>query len=196
MGNNMTRAKINDDVLFAGLLELRPRGVAKADGNGGQMRGFSANRTLTGLLFLGASSPARLQELLTKLTPGGTDRTALDHDGLRNAISDASALGLIDIAVDQVILRSITSGLPSLIDEAKRSVTRQPTIRLALDSLQANNGDRSAAAPQLAEGLGAVWKPVSAQRYLGGLVRYANWAHGFTKPDDDGTAHFEFVIND
>lgn len=188
-------ANLKNWLLFAGLLELRPRGVAKADGNGGQMGVVSNSKTLTGL-FLGASSPARLQELLTKLITGVTGRTELDRDGLRNAISDASALGLIDITGDRVILRSITGELPSLIDEAKRSVIRQPTIRLALESLQANNGDRSAAAPQLAEGLGAVWKPVSAQRYLGGLVRYANWAHGLTKSDNDGTIPFEFVTND
>lgn len=188
-------ANLKNWLLFAGLLELRPRGIARADGNGGQMGVVSTSKTLTGL-FLGASSPARLQELLKKLKAGVTDRKALDHDGLRNAISDASALGLIDITVDRVILRSITNDLPSLIDEAKRSVIRQPTIRLALESLQANNGDRSAAAPQLAEGLGAVWKPVSALRYLGGLVRYANWAHEFAKPDNEGTIPFEFVIND
>lgn len=181
-------------LLFAGLLELRPRGVARADGNGGQMGVVSTGKTLTGL-FLATSSPSRLQELLAKLTAGVTERKALDCDGLRNAISDASALGLVDLAVDRITLRSITSDLHSLIDEAKRSVTRQPTIQLALESIQAANGDRSIAAPQLAAGLGATWKPVSAQRYLGGLVRYANWAHGLTKSDNNGTIPFEFFVN-
>ena len=104
-------------------------------------------------------------------------------------------MGLVDLAVDRITLRSITSDLHSLIDEAKRSVTRQPTIQLALESIQAANGDRSIAAPQLAAGLGATWKPVSAQRYLGGLVRYANWAHGLTKSDNNGTIPFEFFVN-
>ncbi|MCU9952784.1 restriction endonuclease [Burkholderia sp. BKH01] len=185
-------ANLKNWLLFAGLLELRPRGIARADGNGGQLGVVSTSKTLTGL-FLGASSPARLQELLTKLVAGATSRRSLDGDGLRNAISDASALGLIDVTADRVNLRMNTMDLSSLMDEAKRSVARQPTIQLALESIKANNGDRNAAAPQLAEGLGAVaWKPVSALRYLGGLVRYANWAHGLSKSDHNGTAPLNF----
>lgn len=187
-------ANLKSWLLFAGLLELRPRGVVRTDGNGGQMGVVSTSRTLTGL-FYGSSSPARLQELLIKLMTGVTSRTALEREGLRNAISDASALGLIDITGDRVVLRSITE-LPALIDEAKSSVIRQPTIQLALESLRASNGDRDAAASQLAEALDAVWKPVSAQRYLGGLIRYANWANGLTKSDSGGTLPFEFVISD
>jgi len=79
------------------------------------------------------------------------------------------------------MLRSKSNELSVLVSEAKTAIIQQATISLALESLIANNGDRGAAANQLAVRLAASWKPASALRCLGGLIRYANWARGASK---------------
>lgn len=150
----------------------------RADGRGAQMGVISSSRAGTGLFF-GASSPARLQDLLQKVFRSSHgDRALLEGDGLTNAIADGSALGLIDVSAQRVTLRQSWHSETDLIEDAKRAVIRQSTVQLALESLRSANGDRTTASVMLAEGLGANWKAASAMRNLGGLVRYATWANG------------------
>lgn len=170
-------ANLKSWLLFAGLLELRPRGICRADGSGAQMGVLAAGKA-SGGYFLGGASPARLQQLLKKLfVVGDVGRSALEAEHLRNAITDASALNLIEINSDCVALRKKPSVEAELTVLAKAAILRQPTVKLAIESLRLASGDRELAGAMLAEGIGAAWKSTSAMRVLGGLTRYATWAN-------------------
>lgn len=173
-------------LLFAGLLELRRGGMARADGTGAQMGVAAAGRSVAGT-FLGGASPNRLKELLDLLMPGEASRSALEARGLRNAITDASALGLIEASADRIKLLKLCSSEQELLMAAKRSILRQGTIDLAVEFLRLTNGDREQAAAMLSDGLEANWKPASAMRVFGGLIRYASWANDgpFQAESDD-----------
>lgn len=171
-------------LLFAGLIELRPRGVSRADGEGAQMGVVGAGKHLAGL-FLGAAAPARLVELLVNLYRGTKfDRPSLEADGLRNAIADASALGLVETSTDGIRLRRIWASESALIEFAKVAVLKQPSVQLAFDAIDITRGDREAAGDLVREALGASWKPTSARRVFGGLWRYASWANEKEEPED------------
>lgn len=169
-------ATLKSWLLFAGLIELEPRGVSRADGAGAQMGVASASRI--GGLFLGTAAPSRLEDLLKGLNAhrGTLTRAELESAGFRNAIADAIALGLVDASKGLLLLRSHTSSDTALIDQAKRLVARQPAVLLALDCLREAGDDKRLASSQLGIALDAAWKPASAARNLGGLLRFALWA--------------------
>lgn len=100
----------------------------------------------------------------------------MDEKGLRNAISDALALALIDVGASGVTLRLSFESFDELLAHAKGAVLRQSVVQLAVTSLESALGDRSGAARLFADGLDAQWKPASALRNLGGVLRYAAWA--------------------
>lgn len=180
-------------LIFAGLLELRPRGVARADGTGAQMGVLAAGKTLTGL-FMGGASPARLQELIRHIQNGVIERATLESMGLRNAIQDASALGLVEVGAANVELRERWQSGEAVAEAAKRAILRQATVQLALESLRAANGDRPAASSILAAGLDANWKQASGMRVLGGLIRYAAWAQGGLTQREYGSLDIQFPL--
>jgi hypothetical protein len=186
-------ANLKSWLLFAGLLELRPRGICRADGTGAQMGVLATGKSMTGL-FLGGASPARLQQLLKNLlSAGGASRSTLEMEGLRNAITDASALGLIDVSSDRVTLRKPWDAETELLDLAKGAILRQPTVKLAIEFMRLTGGDRELAGAMLAEGIGAAWKPASAMRVLGGLTRYATWANdGPIRSDESDQQKLQF----
>lgn len=171
-------ATLKSWLLFAGLLELHPRGIARADGNGAQM-GILSSTSRVGGLFLGTAAPARLENLLRRVfaSNGTLARAQLEATGLRNAIADAIALGLLDGSKGLLVLRPpVLSSAVDLIAHAKSLVGRQPAVQLALECLREAANDRPAAGARLAAALDATWKATSAQRYLGGLLRFAAWA--------------------
>lgn len=166
---------------FAGLIELRPDGVARADGRGSQFGVITYARKFGH--FVGAAAPASLEELLLTLFRNPhMGRDSLEELGLRNAISDATMLGLVDSTSSKIALRQHWSTEDEVLLEAKNAVRGQLTIKLAMTSLASSSGDRLAAAQVLAESMDATWKPASAVRVFGGLLRYANWANGFPTP--------------
>jgi len=162
---------------FAGLLELHPRGVIRADGNGAQMGVASASKSVGGL-FLGTAAPAGLEDVLSRVFAdnGGLTRTQLESIGLRNAVADAIALGLLDASKGTLFLRPQVESAAELVDFGRTMVARQPAVRLAVECLKDSSNDRTAAAQKLGIALDAAWKPASATRYLGGLLRFAAWA--------------------
>lgn len=169
-------ANLKSWLLFAGLIELRPRGIGRADGTGAQLGVLASGKSMAGL-FLGSASPARLQELLKKILVGGqVDKLELESLRLRNAASDASALGLIDASGDAIYLRDLWQSEAELLAGAKRAILQQSIVQISIESMRQANGDREVAGAMLAESLGAKWKPVSAMRVLGGLTRFAAWA--------------------
>lgn len=163
--------------VFAGLLEIRPRGVVRAEGVGAQLGQVTSSSNLGGL-FLGTAAPARLQALLSRVLQENDHwtRDALAQEGFRNAIVDAATLGLVEIEAGKLRLRVSINSEPALLREARAAVLRQPAIQLALDCLKRSNNDRAKAALLLTNELSASWKPASAMRNLGGLARYAAWA--------------------
>ncbi len=164
-------------LVFSGLLEVSTRGLVRADGAGAQM-GVVASIKSVGGLFLGTAGPRRLELLLKKVleSTAPVTRAECDGIGLRNAVSDALALGLVDVNGGRIVLHRPAPSLGVLVDEGRASVRRQPAIRLALECLTESGGDRTRAADRLAKALAVAWKRTSARRYLGGLLSYAEWA--------------------
>lgn len=171
-------------LVFAGLLEVRARGIARTDGQGAQMGQIAVGKQMGGL-FMGTAAPAKLQSLLEKVFRGNGvySREDLEKEGLRNAIVDGLALGLVNLGAGRFEIRSSAASERDLIAEAKSAVSRQPAVQLALQCLAKVPGDRKNAAALLANELGANWKPASAFRNLGGLLRYSQWTEQ-TETDD------------
>ena len=141
--------------------------------------GILSSTSRVGGLFLGTAAPARLENLLRRVfaSNGTLARAQLESTGLRNAIADAIALGLLDGSKGLLVLRPpVLSSAVDLIAHAKSLVGRQPAVQLALECLREAANDRPAAGARLAAALDATWKATSAQRYLGGLLRFAAWA--------------------
>jgi hypothetical protein len=107
---------------------------------------------------------------------GSLTRGHLKSVGLRNAVVDAIALGLIDASKGTLVLRPQVGSVSELINLGRSTVCRQLAVRLALECLRDANNDRSAAAIRLGIALDAAWKPTSAARNIGGLLRFASWA--------------------
>lgn len=163
-------------LVFAGLLEIRARGVVRTDGHGAQMGQVAVGKQMGGL-FMGTGAPSKLQGLLVKVfrSNGVHFREDLEKEGLRNAIVDGLALGLVNLRSGRLEIRSSATSESELLIEAKNAVSRQPAIQLALQCLANAPNDRKSAAELLASELGANWKPASALRNLGGLLRYSQW---------------------
>lgn len=170
-------------LVFAGLLELHPRGVSRADGSGAQMGIASAGKSVGGL-FLGTAAPARLEDLLARVfaSNGNLTRAELEPLGLRNAISDAIALGLLDSRKGALVLRPQVQSAQELVAYGKQMVSRQPAVRLARECMRDVSNDKVRAAKNFADALDADWKQASSMRYIGGLLRFASWA-GLSEAD-------------
>lgn len=170
-------------LVFSGLLETRAKGIARSDGSGAQMGVLASSRTGWarggGGVFLGSSSPRRLEELLRRVwRDGAVSRDDLTKDGLRNAILDAVNLRLVVANGSEIKLARATATEDALLEAARLSVREQEAPRLAVQCLSDAADDRPRAASLLASELGAMWQPASALRNLGGLLRYAAWASG------------------
>ena len=164
-------------LLFAGLLEIQPRGIARPDGEGAQM-GITSSQSQVAGLFLGASTPSRLQGLIVELLgqPKGAPRSALESRGLRNAIADATALGLVIIRDGNILLSREYSNKSILLSTTKDLIREQATVQAAAKCMRETGDNRKNAAAMLTSRLNPSWKSASSSRYLGGLHRYAVWA--------------------
>ena len=165
-------------LLFAGLLEIRPSGIARPDGEGAQM-GTTISQSQVAGLFLGTSTPSRLQDLIWRLKAqqNGISRAILESSGLRNAIADATALGLVIARDGNVLLSREYPNESTLLSTTKDLIGEQETVQTAVKCMQESGENRKAAAQLLATRLDASWKSVSSIRYLGGLLRFASWAN-------------------
>ncbi|HEX9985567.1 MAG TPA: hypothetical protein VGF69_20080 [Thermoanaerobaculia bacterium] len=166
-------------LLFAGILEQRERFLVRPAGRGAQMGALSINLPRPAM-FLGTSAPAKLEALVTALVgkPAGEAREALEQRGLRNALADAAAIGIVDQdAEGRVRLNLRAPDVATALAEVKRRVSESTPIQLAKQSIadrpRARRGDVGSA---VAAAIGAKWKPASVKRYGSGLVRFAEWA--------------------
>ena len=96
---------------------------------------------------------------------------------MRNAVADAIALGILDCSTGALVLRPpATASAADLVELGKKLVARQPAVLLAIECIREANSDKAVAGAKLGAALDAAWKPTSASRNLGGLLRYASWA--------------------
>jgi hypothetical protein len=161
---------------FAGLLEIQHKAIIRPDGEGAQMGMTYAQSSVLGL-FLGTSAPSRLQDLILRLRSEGPgiSRSSLELCGLRNAIVDASALGLVLSRDGNIFLSREYPTESALLSAIKDLIRNQSTVKTAVQCMR-DTENRKDAAKLLASQLDASWNTASSIRYLGGLVRYAAWA--------------------
>jgi hypothetical protein len=160
-------------LLFAGILEQKGNTIYRPTGDGEEMGVLSSMKINAGT-FLGTASPKKLELLFQLLLrdKGGLSRHYLEEKGLRNAITDGLALGLLQIESNKYIsLRERNKNLMELLNEAKLRVRETVTTKI-VESAQ----DTSEACKWLKEQIGPNWKDTSAKRYVRGLKQYLKWA--------------------
>jgi hypothetical protein len=165
-------------LLFAGILEQAGPWLVRPVAPGRQMGVLSVTQRSQGL-FLGTSSPKSFKKLLQLLfeSPEGKTRDALEIPGLRNAITDALALGLlVQVGNGMIKLREAFATYTELTSAARQAILAQDVMGLI--ELAGRNGMSDAVlGAQLKGYFGAGhWKPISAQRYAAGLRRMYEWA--------------------
>lgn len=171
-------------LLFAGILGLKGNAIHRPAGNGAEMGVLPSMRETVGM-FLGTSSPQKLQNLLQLLHKNkeGLSRRSLETTGLRNAISDGLALGILNAKPNRCIsIKRPDEDLTELINEAKSRVLQTETIKTIESSTNID-----VASNRLKEKFGLAWKYISARRYARGLKQYLKW----TQKTDSETPLFK-----
>ena len=167
-------------LLFAGILEEQGRWLIKPVGSGRQL-GLITLSPSRSSIFLGTSAPRTMASLLSRLhgTETRLERRLLVAEGLRNAISDATALGLVIAYPDgSVMLSHRELPLDQILQQARICILEQPASCIISDALAHGITDGSALGKLLQEELHLNWKPVSGKRYASGIRRYLAWAQG------------------
>ncbi len=163
-------------LIFSGILEQRRKGLARADGRGGQM-GKLAERKTAGRNFIGSGNPTQLLKLLSTVfsKDGTVERADLVAAGLRRVIADVLALDLMSSNAGILTLRYTDQTMDDLTQRARQVVLSRPEV-LAAQRCRALFRNRTEAARQFAAELGESWKISSAVRNYSSLLRYMAWA--------------------
>ncbi len=172
-------------LVFAGILENRNKGLVRPTGNGRQMGIVSTSKIGVGI-FLGTATPRSLVRLLHRLKQSALalPRTQLEAEGLRNAVSDALALGLVTSPRPGIIeLANSDESLDELVRRAKSLVLEQSTIDVVSNARQQAISDVVTIGGLLELEVGSSWKPSSAIRYARGLRVYLRWADADKKTE-------------
>lgn len=166
-------------LLFAGHLEERGPLLYRPVGRGAQTSLLRRPHNKS-LRFLGSGTADGLVRLLVELLPhsGGVAEITLREIGLRNALYDAFALGLVARRDDgRVYLVVAAEGEGMLIEMAKQAVLRHPIGRFVASVLAEDPEVTNAGlGARLRALLNADWKQASALRYANGLRRLHSWA--------------------
>lgn len=163
-------------LLFAGILEIRNKGLIRPPTDGRQMGILKQNQVPLGI-FLGTAAPKSLVRLLKRLREAEQpiSRSQLEAEGLRNATSDGLALGLISASRDGSIqMVKPLDSLNEVIQHAKNAVSVQNTLKVIAQAQRSSNSAVTIGRLLEAE-VGAKWKRTSATRYASGLRRYLDW---------------------
>jgi len=164
-------------LLFAGILEQREHCLLRPNANGRQMGVF--NPMINRLpVFLGTAAPQKIEQLLGLLYQqcGGVMRDELNARALRNAISDAFSINLIDSTAEgKIKLSCQTESQEALILFAKHEIDKQKTISIVNSALKNGIKDRYIIGEQIEAEIGAKWSRASKLRYAGGLLCYIEW---------------------
>ncbi|MGV8057678.1 MAG: AAA family ATPase [Smithellaceae bacterium] len=130
--------------------------------------------------FLGSGTYDGLLKLISVVIQDrrGVAECELMGLGLRNAIYDALALGIMARSDDRRIYL-LTDRLVEevVIAETKRAILEQDTVRVLADVLSEDaNISNAELGERLKNALHVTWKPTSALRYANGIRRYLKWA--------------------
>lgn len=164
-------------LLFAGILEQKGNTIYRPTGDGEEMGVLSSMKINIGT-FLGTASPKKLELLFQLLHRDkvGLSRHSLEEKGLRNAIADGFALGLLQAEPNKYVsLKERNKDLIELLNWAKSSVRETVTTKIV-----ASTQDIDEACKRLKEQIGPNWKDISAKRYARGLKQYLKWAKVIT----------------
>jgi hypothetical protein len=172
-------------LLFAGHLEERSALLYRPAVRGAQMaRGAQMGIVPSGRSarkqFMGCGTTDGLLKLLkqTLRKKQGIPESEVRMLGLRNAMYDAIALGLVSRA-DEGLLFLMTphTNAKAAEIEAKRAVLQQPVVRVVSAALQEDKDISNAAlGERLKSFLKANWKQASALRYANGIRGFYMWA--------------------
>jgi hypothetical protein len=166
-------------LVFAGLLEQKGKSLLRPSGRGGQMGVLTPVRGTTAT-FLGTAAPKALIRLINLLVKKESiHRSKLVSRGLRNAIADASALGVCTTnGHGSITLTQPGQSVKDAIASAKTTVLNQPSVKNIAEAIRHGQTDINKIGKHLATSLGANWKATSARRYANGIRRYYTWARG------------------
>ena len=166
-------------LVFAGLLEQKGKSLLRPGGRGAQMGDLTPARGTTAT-FLGTAAPNALIRLINLLVKKESmHRSKLISHGLRNAIADASALGVSTTNGHGIItLTQPGQSVKDAIASAKTTVLNQPSVKNIAEAIRHGKTDINKIGKHLAASLGANWKATSARRYANGIRRYYTWSRG------------------
>lgn len=166
-------------LLFAGILEEEDKTLLKPSGMGKQMGVLVAKKGERGnRVFLGATSPDNLMLLIQKLLGSveGIGRSVLLDQGFRNALTDASALGLIvRVEEDRIKLKEQIVSEGELVAKVKDIVRKQKGIQIIERAITDGVKNSEELRERVRTSIAPRWKPASAIRNTNGLKRYYEW---------------------
>lgn len=165
-------------LLFAGLLDQRGRWIFRPAATGSFAGVLRVGGKLQGL-FLGTASPTGLLDVMNRIADRDSiSRSEIEGFGLRNALSDALALELVQVVDKNVSLLDIVKDEAERIAKVKASVLKQPSIQVLSAAWNIGIRETEALGRAIEERIGASWQRSSAMRYASGLRRYWKWAKG------------------
>jgi hypothetical protein len=164
-------------LIFAGLLEQHDHWLRRSTGSGRQIGILASARASPGT-FLGVAAPDAVVRVVEMVRGHGgrMKRGALDAAGLRNATTDAVALGLV-IGTDEAGVELVYPFVDraEIHSRIRDAVVRQRTFQLIAAHDPLARGLDGELGTSLQALVGTKWKPASVKRYLGGLRQYLRW---------------------
>lgn len=164
-------------LVFSGLLNQTGSALSRPQGLG-RDKGVLVSRRVTRGVFLGTSSAEQVVRLLDSIGARGgvEDRSVLKDAGLRNAITDARALGLVETGTDgSVRLQSDWSDDTHCETVLAEALKEDPVLQFLGQWENASPEERVTAGDKLEEFVGAAWAESSKKRYVSGLRRFSAW---------------------
>lgn len=163
-------------LVFSGLLDRTGSYLHLPAGSGEQMGVLGVRRSCAGY-FLGTTAPERLVEMLEILrdSPRGVSRDHFQALGLRNAVADALALGLVSARSGGPVLpeQRVPGAVPR--DALAQALSRDPVVSFVRETMEALGTDTQVLGDEIEAFLGAEWAESSRRRYTNGLRRYVRW---------------------
>jgi Holliday junction resolvase-like predicted endonuclease len=159
---------------YSGLLVHQGRFLARPLREGetaGNLGSIKSKRRV----FLAATGPKKLMELVKKINQGQTSMSFLMNGGLRNAIYDANALQVIKKDINRNLQLNLdTQSSREIEDLIKERVLRQKSIRIIADC---QHLEIHSIAEQLMKRFDKEWTESSQKRIVNALKVYYRWAN-------------------
>jgi hypothetical protein len=166
-------------LLFSGHIEERGGFLYRPRAHGSRMGILPPGRSRR-IQFLGSGTYDGLLKLIRAVIQDrqGVAERELVGLGLRNAIYDALALGIMARSDDRrIYLLTGVMREEAVIAEAKRAILEQDTVRVLAEVLSQNPDISNAdLGERLKNALHVAWKPTSALRYANGIRGFFKWA--------------------